>query len=52
MANEMKKEPVETIIGKKARIYNTGDMLTEDYIPERVNIELSDSDVIVRIWMG
>lgn len=43
---------ISTIIGKAVRIYKTGDILTQEFIPDRVNIELSNTDKIVRIWMG
>lgn len=45
-------EKIETIIGKEARVYKTGDALTEDFRPERVNIELSANNEIIQIWMG
>jgi hypothetical protein len=40
------------LIDKQARIYHSGDMLTQDFIPERVNIELSSDNKIVQIWFG
>jgi hypothetical protein len=46
----MKK--IETILGKTTRIYKIGDALTEDFRPDRVNIELSENNEIVQIWMG
>mgnify|MGYP001154508931 CR=1 FL=1 len=52
MAESVMEEKIETIIGKEARIYKTGDALTEDFRPERVNIELSASNKIVQVWMG
>ncbi|MDO6547320.1 I78 family peptidase inhibitor [Pseudoalteromonas carrageenovora] len=52
MSNDLNQEPVSSLIGKSSRVYSTGEMITEDYLPERVNIELSKSGEIVRIWMG
>lgn len=52
MSNEVNDNPISTLIGKPSRVYTTGDMLTEDFIPDRVNIELSESGEIVKIWMG
>ncbi|MDF1815008.1 MAG: hypothetical protein P1V20_22580 [Verrucomicrobiales bacterium] len=43
---------VKELIGKTARVYTTGDILTEDYRNDRINIELSKSGIIVRIWRG
>jgi hypothetical protein len=40
------------LLAKQARVYHTGDMLTQDFVPERVNIELSHDNKIVRIWLG
>ncbi|MCG7562468.1 I78 family peptidase inhibitor [Pseudoalteromonas sp. McH1-42] len=52
MSNVVNDEPILTLIGKPSRVYTTGDMLTEDFVPNRVNIELSESGEIVRVWMG
>lgn len=49
---ELSNEAVSAMIGKRARVYTTGDMLTQDFMPERVNIELSEKREIVRIWLG
>lgn len=49
---ELTTEAVSTMIGKLARVYTTGDMLTQDFVPERVNIELSEKREIVRVWLG
>jgi Peptidase inhibitor I78 family len=40
------------IIGRRCRCYKQGDMLTMDYVPQRVNIELDAHSVIQRIWFG
>lgn len=52
MSNELDDKPISTLIGKPSRIYKTGDMISEDFITNRVNIELSESGEIVKIWMG
>ena len=40
------------LLGRPVRFYTTGDGLTMDYRPERVNIEQSPSHHIVKIWFG
>ncbi|WP_096086197.1 I78 family peptidase inhibitor [Agaribacterium haliotis] len=52
MSNEVNDKAISTLIGKPSRVYTTGDRLTEDFIPDRVNIELSESGKIVKIWIG
>ncbi|MEZ8274979.1 hypothetical protein AB4289_10040 [Vibrio cyclitrophicus] len=52
MTNEVNDKPISTLIGKPSRVYTTGDMLAEDFISDRVNVELSASGEIVKIWMG
>jgi hypothetical protein len=52
MPDSRSNEKIEVIIGKEARVYKTGEALTEDFRPERVNIELSESNEIIQIWMG
>ncbi len=49
---QLASEPVSSIIGSRARVYTKGDMLTQDFVPERVNIELSEAGEILRIWRG
>jgi hypothetical protein len=40
-------------IGKILRVYHTGDMITQDWRADRMNVELSPvTDRIVRIWFG
>ena len=41
---------IRELIGRGSRIYQSGDLLTKDYIENRVNIELSGS-VIMSIWL-
>ena len=52
MSDSINDEKIETIVGKEARVYKTGDALTKDFRPERVNIELSENNEIIQIWMG
>jgi len=49
---ELNEEAVSLLFGKAVRVYNKGDMLTQDFIPERVNIELSAEKKILRVWLG
>lgn len=51
VANLM-QSPIGTLIGRHARVYHTGDMLTQDSRPDRVNVELGASNDIVSIWLG
>lgn len=43
---------VRDLIGRPLRVYKTGEPTTDDWIPERVNIETSDVGIIVDIWFG
>lgn len=43
---------IAQLVGHPLRVYKTGDGLTKDWRPERCNIELNNSDVIVSIWFG
>jgi len=52
MSNDFYDSPISILINKTSRVYKSGDMLTEDYRPDRVNIELSEAGEIVKIWMG
>ena len=40
------------IVGRRCRAYTVGDPLTLDFVPARVNIELTTSQRINRIWFG
>lgn len=44
--------PVSELIGWPLRAYRTGDILTDDFVAERVNIETSAEGKIVRLWRG
>ncbi|MCP4932939.1 MAG: hypothetical protein GY927_01755 [bacterium] len=48
------KTPVllREIIGRPCRCYHKGDALTEDFRPDRVNIELDQENRILDIWFG
>lgn len=52
MSDNLNREPISILIGKPSRIYKEGSPVTDDYIPDRVNIEVSQSGEIVKIWMG
>ncbi|MGZ9092907.1 MAG: I78 family peptidase inhibitor [Rhodoplanes sp.] len=39
-------------MGRPSRYYTTGDVLTQDFVPERLNIEVSNNSEVVRIWFG
>lgn len=43
---------VTELVGRLSRCYTTGDSLTLDYIPTRVNIEHNSGRRIVKIWFG
>jgi hypothetical protein len=40
------------LIGRTARYYKTGDGLTRDFHPDRINIEHDGSNKIVDVWFG
>lgn len=52
MSDEILNDKVSTLIGRPIRVYKTGDILTTDHIEDRVNIEVSDDGIIVKIWCG
>lgn len=43
---------IEELIGRPLRVYKTGEVITQDFISNRVNIETDDQGVIVNIWFG
>lgn len=43
---------VSELVGMPCRVYQTGDALPLDWLPGRVNIELSATGHIVSIWFG
>lgn len=43
---------ISELIGRRCRCYKQGDMLTRDYMPMRVNVELDESNVIGKVWFG
>ena len=43
---------IKELIGRPLRVYTSGDSLTKDWIPERVNIEKDQTQTIVDIWFG
>lgn len=42
---------LDRLIGRRCRVYQVGDPLTEDYWPERINIGLIDGR-IAELWFG
>ncbi len=38
--------------GRKLRIIPPGTMVTKDYWPDRVNVDLDDKGVVTRVWCG
>jgi hypothetical protein len=45
-------QTVQELVGHPLRMYKTGDMLTLDWRPNRCNIEVNESRVIVKVWFG
>jgi hypothetical protein len=43
---------IAELFGRRCRCYTQGDALTQDYLPERVNIGLNQRGRIVEIWFG
>ncbi|MEZ7206317.1 I78 family peptidase inhibitor [Pseudoalteromonas sp. DY56-GL79] len=43
---------LQTIVDKVVRVYQSGDMLTQDHQPQRLNIELNNAQQVVRMWWG
>jgi hypothetical protein len=44
---------LSVLIGKTVRAYRTGDVLTDDFVPDRFDIELDPTTQrIVRVWFG
>ena len=43
---------IDELIGRPSSYYTTGDVLTQDFVPERLNIEVSNNSEVVRIWFG
>ena len=40
------------IVPDPKRVYRLGDPITQDYIPNRVNVKLDDTDVIIAVDCG
>lgn len=45
-------ETVETQLPETARILPPGSVMTQDFRPDRLNVNLDEDGVIVRIWCG
>ncbi len=43
---------IKELVGHPIRVYKTGDGLTQDWRPARVNFETNDGGDIVDIWFG
>lgn len=43
---------IRELIGHPIRVYKTGDPLTKDWRPDRVNIETDAEGIIVKVWFG
>ena len=43
---------VRELLGRPYRCYRQGDALTEDFVPERVNLEHDENERISDIWFG
>jgi hypothetical protein len=43
---------IKELVGHPLRMYKTGDPLTDDWRPDRANIETNDKGVIVQVWFG
>ena len=43
---------LQELEGRPLRVYHTGDMLTMDFRPNRVNVELGPDELIVKVWFG
>ena len=43
---------IRELIGHPLRVYKTGDAITKDWRPDRVNIEINSNGLIVNIWFG
>ena len=43
---------VRELVGRPLRVYNTADMLTEDFRLDRINIEVGDDGNVIDIWPG
>lgn len=43
---------IRELIGHPLRVYQTGDAITKDWRPDRVNIETDENAVIVDVWFG
>ncbi|WP_426924505.1 hypothetical protein [Ralstonia pseudosolanacearum] len=44
-------QSVQELVGHPLRVYRTGDALTKDWRPDRVNIETNEG-LIVSVWFG
>lgn len=45
-------QSVQDLVGHPLRVYQTGDAITMDWRPDRCNIEVGASRVIIKVWFG
>jgi Peptidase inhibitor I78 family len=43
---------VQGMVGKRLRVIRPNQPVTMDYSPDRVNVEVDDSDMIQRVFIG
>ena len=43
---------IRELLNRPLRVYKTGEAITKDFRPERVNIEVSEKNFIRDIWFG
>ncbi|WP_406609466.1 hypothetical protein [Agarivorans sp. JK6] len=50
--NGYSPKSIRELIGHPLRLYKTGDVITKDWKPERVNVETDDKMIIANVWFG
>ncbi|MCP5239095.1 MAG: hypothetical protein H6949_04660 [Zoogloeaceae bacterium] len=43
---------IKELTGHPLRVYKTGDVITKDWRPDRVNFEINNKGIIVNVWFG
>ena len=47
------QDTLEKLVGKEVRLYTEGQPLTQDFVIDRVNIEVDiKTDIAKRVWFG
>ncbi|MFZ4763104.1 MAG: I78 family peptidase inhibitor [Alphaproteobacteria bacterium] len=49
---KLNKAALETLQGKKLRVVKQGDIITQDFSTDRLNLEIDDKSRIFRAWIG